>query len=362
MTATQQSPPARKRDWRYNGAALLAIIVVVIILILRRGGGEEEDVPAVVTAEVATVQIKPFATTVDVLGTVQPRAGHSAELSAPEATRVQRVYVALGDRVSAGQPLVQLDVSVWAAKRQQAEVGLETAQQAFDRAQRLLSEGIAARKDAEAAAADLARARAELQEARRIETLGTIRSPINGVVVDLKAALAQPVDAGQPIVAIVDPRGLEIIFHVAASDAGRIMPGAPVELSSGQEQQRYAIGRGTIQGVSAAVDATGSVAVRATIAAPTRPLKSGEQLAGRIIISERRALVVPLAALVPNGDEVQVFVLDAENVAHATPVTVGNRSETEAEIVSGLKGGERVVTSGAYGVTDSAKVQIGTAK
>jgi RND family efflux transporter MFP subunit len=276
---------------------------------------------------------------------------------------VERVYVALGDRVSAGQPLVQLDVSVWSARRVQAEVALTTAQQAYERAQRLLTEGIGPRKEVETAAAEVARARAELAEARRFETLGTLRSPINGVVVELNAALEQPVDAGQPIVEVVDPLGLDIIFHVGVSDAGRIVQGAQVQLSSGTDQQRQAIGRGTIQGVSAAVDSTGSVAVRATVSSPTRPLKSGEQVAGRIAIGEHRnAVVVPLTALVPAGDGVQVFIVDAENIAHATPVIVGNRSESEAEIVSGLKGGERVVTAGAYGVADGAKIQTGSAK
>jgi multidrug efflux pump subunit AcrA (membrane-fusion protein) len=48
--------------------------------------------------------------------------------------------------------------------------------------------------------------------------------------------------------------------------------------------------------------------------------------------------------------------VDAEHVAHATPVSVGVRDGGFAEITSGLSGGETVVTYGAYGVADSAKV------
>jgi multidrug efflux system membrane fusion protein len=59
---------------------------------------------------------------------------------------------------------------------------------------------------------------------------------------------------------------------------------------------------------------------------------------------------------VPDSEGLKVFVLDSARVAHATPVTVGVRDGTEAEITSGLRGGETVVTYGAYGVTDSAKV------
>jgi hypothetical protein len=69
-------------------------------------------------------------------------------------------------------------------------------------------------------------------------------------------------------------------------------------------------------------------------------------------------VIVPVSALVPNGEAMQVFTVDADSIAHATPVTVGGRSDTEAEILSGLRGGETVVTGGAYGVTDSAKIVV----
>jgi membrane fusion protein (multidrug efflux system) len=65
---------------------------------------------------------------------------------------------------------------------------------------------------------------------------------------------------------------------------------------------------------------------------------------------------VPVAALVPEGDGFKVFVVNAANIALSRKVTVGRRSDTTADITSGLSGGERVVTEGAYGVEDSVKV------
>jgi hypothetical protein len=56
------------------------------------------------------------------------------------------------------------------------------------------------------------------------------------------------------------------------------------------------------------------------------------------------------------GEDFKVFVVDLNNVAHEQEVKVGAKSATSAEIVDGLKGGERIVTYGAYGVEDSAKV------
>jgi hypothetical protein len=68
------------------------------------------------------------------------------------------------------------------------------------------------------------------------------------------------------------------------------------------------------------------------------------------------AITVPVAALVPVGDGFQVFVVDTASFAHARKVTVGTRTQTQAEITNGLSAGERIVTEGAYGLEDSVKV------
>jgi multidrug efflux pump subunit AcrA (membrane-fusion protein) len=93
------------------------------------------------------------------------------------------------------------------------------------------------------------------------------------------------------------------------------------------------------------------------VPAARRTLRVGETVYGRITVAARpNALTVPTEALVPEGDGFKVFVVDASGVAHARPVTVGGRTDRIAEITSGLAAGERVVTYGAYGVDDSAKV------
>lgn len=129
-------------------------------------------------------------------------------------------------------------------------------------------------------------------------------------------------------------------------------------LNGGPDSTQFHLGSGTVRGVSASVDTLlGSVDVRALVHSSSVPLKVGQSVNGSITIAEHPgAVVVPLEALVPVEAGMQVFVVDAASTAHATPVRVGARSDTEAEILSGLGGGERVVTTGAYGVTDSAHV------
>ena len=214
-----------RRHWLATILALVILLILAIRFLRKPAAESDEGAPAVVTAQVGTAHVGDFAVTVDALGTVEPRPGAFAQVAAPAASRVARIMVATGDRVRAGQALVQLDESVWALQAQQARVTLDAAEKAYERADRLFTEGIAPRKDVETAAAEMAKARADLEAARRTLALGTLRSPIGGVVTELRASLAQPVDVNQPLVEVVNPAGLEVLFHLSPTDASRLAPG-----------------------------------------------------------------------------------------------------------------------------------------
>jgi RND family efflux transporter MFP subunit len=158
-------------------------------------------------------------------------------------------------------------------------------------------------------------------------------------------------------VQVADGSLLDLAMNLAPTDAARLHVGASVEVL-GEGKNAAAIGDGTLTAVGAAVDsATRAVAVRASLRHSTRPLHVGETVPVRISVASRaKALVVPIAALVPDGESFKVFVVDERGIAHAREVEVDGRSDTLAEVVKGLKAGERIVTYGAYGMDDSVKV------
>jgi RND family efflux transporter MFP subunit len=323
----------------------------------KRAESDDETTPAVVQVRTSIALSQGFTETIGALGTVAPRAGHSASLSAPTAARVARVLVTAGQHVGAGQPLIELDPAPFQASQASAQATLDAAQQAYDRELRLSREGIVARKDVEQAAADLARARADLENSRRESQLSVLRSPIAGVVTRMSATLGASVDPSQPLVDIADPDALDVLLSMSPDAAARVRPGARVVLTAGESAGGTPLGGGTVADVSGTVDTvTRTVQVRVA-ATPTRPLRIGETVFGQVAVRTiPNAITVPIAALVPEGDGYKVFVVDANNVAHATPVTVGGRTATTAQITAGLTPGARVVTYGAYGVEDSAKV------
>ena len=318
----------------------------------------ESGTQALVQVKTAAVNIAPFADIISAIGTVSARAGHIASLSAPAPARIAVVYVSQGQKVPAGTALVEFEQAPFIAARQSAEAALTAAERTYERARRLAEAGIIPRKDADQAATELAQAQAAAALARRSAQLAVLRAPISGIVTRLNAPLGASVDVNQPIVEVADLGALDIIFNVSPSDAARIAPGASVTLSAGESAKGEPLGVGRIIDVGGTVDsATRSVAVRAQAPPTARALRIGETIFGQISTGiHPRAIVIPVAALVPDGEGYKVFVVTPGNIARERKVTVGRRTETSAEILSGLVQGEQVVTEGAYGLEDSVKV------
>jgi membrane fusion protein (multidrug efflux system) len=271
---------------------------------------------------------------------------------------VARIFVAPGDRVAAGAPLVEFERAPFEAAARSAESALSSAQHSYDRAVRLTDAGVLARKDLDLAAAELAAAQATATTARRALELATLKAPIAGVVTRMSAVLGAPVDASTLVVAVADPGALDLLFSVSPADAAVIPRGAAVSVTAGEDARGEPVGDAAVTDVGAVVDsAERAVMVRARMTASHRALRIGETVFGRITVGTKpNAVVVPASALVPEGEGYRVFVVDSANTVHARTVTVGGRSEAGVEVLSGLAAGETVVTDGAYGVEDSARV------
>jgi len=337
------------------------LLALVVAACSRHAEGGDASPPAVVDAETAVARTQPFPQLVQAIGVVAPRPGRFAALAAPGPTRVSRIFVATGQRVRAGDPLVEFERAPFEAAARSAAASLTNAQRAYDRAVRLVQAGILAQKDSEQAGADLAVAQVAAVTARRAQQLATLRAPLGGVVTKLSAVLGSPVDPSVPLVEVADPSALDAVFNVSPAEAAGLKDGDTVTVSSSGAGGE-ALGSGVVTAVGAAVDsATRAIPVRARMVYSARPLRIGESIFGRIVTAlHPNAVVVPVDALVPQGEGYILFVVDSNGTAHQRPVTIGGRTEAVVEVASGLAAGETIVSHGAYGVADGAKIRKGT--
>ena len=346
--------------FRLRSTAVIGTLALVGIACKGSDATAEDEVTPVVATKTAAATVEPFTRTLTAIGSVVGRPGRYAALSAPSATRIARVHVAEGQRVGAGQPLVEFEQAQFTSAAGAAQSALSAAQRNYERAQRLANEGIVPRKDAETAAADLAKARSDAVTAQRAAQLSVLRSPVSGVVTRMAAVLGAPADAGQVLVEVADPSAFDVVLSLGPNEAASILPGRRVDLSAGDKAGGERVGTGTVASVGVAVDSgSRSVQIRVTVTTSVRALRLGESVLGTIAVETRaNAVVVPTEALVPAEEpgNFRVFVVDNTGTAHARDVKVGGRTEAKVEITDGLKGGEVVVTQGAYGLADSAKV------
>jgi membrane fusion protein (multidrug efflux system) len=313
---------------------------------------------AVVGARTAIATRQSVRETIDGLGTIAARPDHIAQMSAPAVTRVTKVFATVGEQVSAGAPLIAFDRAPLDAQNAAAATALASAQRNVERSKRLVDAGIAPRKDLDQAESDLARANADAIAAEHLQARAILRAPLAGVVTRMAAVLGATVDPAQTLVEVTDASALDLVIPVPPAQAAHVRRGALVDMASQPGGDAEALGMATVADVGATIDsAARAVLVRAPITKPARQLRVGETVFARILVAaHENAVTVPVEALVPEGEGLKVFVVDAAHAAHATAVTVGVRDRDLAEITSGLSGGETVVTYGAYGITDSAKV------
>jgi HlyD family secretion protein len=206
-----------------------------------------------------------------------------------------------------------------------------------------------------AAEAALALARAELGRA-------AIRSPINGTVTRRAINDGETVDPATPVFEVIDASSLDLLANLPAEYLNRVKTGnlAVVKVEPFPEREFD----GGVVNVAPSVDPqTNTVAVRVRLPNLSGELKAGLYASTRIAVEiHPGALVVPASALVTEGDETFVFVTgDGEKVSRRKVVT-GIRDEELVEITDGLKESERVVTTGAFGLGDGAKIKIAQAQ
>jgi HlyD family secretion protein len=185
-----------------------------------------------------------------------------------------------------------------------------------------------------------------------------IRSPINGVVTDRPLFEGQMATAGTPLMTIMDLSHVIGRAYVSPEQASQLHVGDTATIISGNGGAPVPA---KVTVVSPALDPNSTtVQVWVEAANPGEKLRPGATVNVQMVArSVKNALVVPAAAvLTGDGGVTTVMVVGADHVAHQTNVQTGIRQDDEVQIMSGLREGQQVVTEGAYGLPDGAKVQI----
>lgn len=212
------------------------------------------------------------------------------------------------------------------------------------------------------ATGQLTSAQGKYQGAEAQLSYSEIRSPISGVVTDRPYYPGEMAAAGAPLMTIMDISQVIAKAHIPQAQAALLNPGDTATLLAPGDNTEI---KGRVTLVSPALDPNSTtVEIWVQAANPNQQLKPGASVQLTMLArSVPDALVIPASALLTNPDGASVvMVMGSDGRAHQRPVKVGIRQEKEAQITDGLKAGENVITTGAYGLPDNTKVQLENAK
>jgi RND family efflux transporter MFP subunit len=290
-----------------------------------------------------------------VTGRLGPVPGGSALLAAPAAGVVSSVRAQVGSRVRRGQELIVLDVPELAAESRQRDAAAAQAQREADRQARLLSDGVTSKRQAEEAAANAGQAASAAEAARALLARTRVRTPLGGRVQTVRVQRGERVDPGVLLAEVIDMDTLDLHVAVPASGLARLRAGMPVRVVQEGDSTSHP---GRISAVAPGVDSVtnaGEVVIRV-------PNADGRLLAGAgatahvLVGVEPQALVVPDSSLVLAGDSSAVFVVGADSIVHQRIVIPGVRQGGRVAVRGPLAPGDRVVTTGAFGLQDGMRV------
>jgi HlyD family secretion protein len=356
-----------------RASATLFVLAVGLVVVGGAGlAGCSKPTPvksaeAPLTLTVATVALRPLSGGVTAQGALVSReeAGVASELA---GYRIAEVYVDEGAYVKKGQPLAKLDDTLLRAQIAQAEanyqqqlVAGQRAQAEADRVKGLDNAGVLSmeqiserRLSAKGAQAQVAVAKAQLDDLKVRDASLIIRAPVSGRVLERNARPGDTSALATTLFRIARDGLVEFDAEVSQADLGGVTVGEPVQvdLPSGAKVM------GHVRFISPRVDAqTGLGHVR--VALPVRDdLRPGGFARGAFQSASRPLPTVPESAIHFDANGPSVMVIDDQDRVRRAPIRTGQRAQGYVQLLQGPPVGARVALGGGAFVLDGDKVRV----
>jgi RND family efflux transporter MFP subunit len=291
--------------------------------------------------------------------------------------QITQIFVASGDRVRQGTPLIQIDprrqeaaVSSQQAERAAREANVAFARQQQERARDLFGAGAISKQELEQAETALRTAEANLEalqaqvEQQQVQLrYYTVTAPTAGVVGDVPVRVGNQVTP-QTVLTTVDQNDtLEVYVQVPVERADELRNGLPLQIWSSDGSELLTTT--TVGFISPHVDdETQSVLVKGTVRNPDGRFRSLQYVRARLVWKTTQGLVVPVTAVLRINGQYFAFVAEEAKgqngqsglVARQRSVKLGPIAGDSYPVLEGIKPGERVVVSGAQKLADGAPI------
>jgi RND family efflux transporter MFP subunit len=349
------------------------------------GGGMARGPRPPMTVELAPIARKDMIDTITVVGNL---VGAATVDTVPRAQgRLDAVYVKLGDPVRRGQAIAKIEdrelveqikqadatFNVSQATIRQRQADLKLAQNNMERSKSLFERDLLPRQtfddtDAryQAAQAQLELSMAQLEQTKsRLDELKinlantVITSPVEGFIGKRTLDPGASVGVNTSFISVVDIRTVRLVINVVEKDLRRIHQGTAVEVEVDAYPGENFIGR--VARLAPILDpATRTAQVEIEIPNSTYRLKPGMYARARFTVEKHdNTLVAPTLAVVDLQGKLGVWVpADEGDTTVFIPVTIGIEQQDFTEITTGVKEGQRIITTGAAALRPGDRIAL----
>jgi Cu(I)/Ag(I) efflux system membrane fusion protein len=311
--------------------------------------------------KVTQAQLTDFPDVLSVTGKISPTEDRTHVVPARTAGRIEKVLIASGESVVAGQPLAMIWSPDYVASREEyiqsirKDKSMTQSENDFSGLAKLARKKLESMGLSKADLDELEQAANDPSEkSDETEKYLMVRAPRSGAIIAKSALLGNTVNLGDALFMIADLHEVWFLGDMYPEDLSKVKKDQKVIIEGAVPGQSL---EGKVSFISPIVDATSrTIKIRALMNNPSLAMRGDMYVQGNLVLSNRKAIVIPTQAVLRDQDDHYVFkILTAKIVdghstgleTQKTKVTIVGEKDGWVAIGEGLSPGDQIVTDGA---------------
>ena len=319
---------------------------------------EQKETVSRIPVDVETVEVQDFDKLITLGGLTAAENTVQVIAKVGGMEQIKAVHVKVGDKVSAGQVLAQLDNETSAINLSNAQLAYDNAYTNYENAKQLFELGAVSQSDLNQLKMAYENANNTLRQAQMAMDYATVTAPISGTITMVNANVGSFATASAPMFEIANVDTLEISTGINEQNVSKIKIGQEVLLKIHSVSDKWM--SGTITEISKVMNAqTKNYPVTIALANKDDDLVAGMYAEVQVAVEHAEdVLVIPVDAIVYKEAKPVAFIAQADGTVKEKALTLGINDGDYYVVTKGLQAGDQIVVKGNGNLVEGEPISI----